>query len=116
MHIRNGSNQRNRQDEHRRLGDYEEQSSQTRYDSDKTINQNSKRRNNTGKSIVRRRIIAGGILSQLIDDIDDQLADLHKQTKRLEARKKEFMKLQSSLEEVVLDRPKEVRKKRPRRS
>ncbi len=110
MFSENGSSQRNRKNEQRRLGVFEGQGGKLRNESNQVINPDCAREDNHRKTSARRRILVGGILSQLINDTQDQLAELDRQaqsiqnqSERLRKRLKSFEQLQESLTDEIPD-------------
>ena len=97
MQGTNGAGKRNNQNEQNRLGSFEIKSRAVRDEQNKIINSNCQRKNNNREIIFRRRNIAGGILSQLIEDSEDQLAYFERQSKRLKKRIQSLKRLQESL-------------------
>ncbi len=97
MNNKNGASQRNYKNGQKRLGSFENQSRAVGNEQDEVAYSDCERENFDREAIFRRRDIAGGILSQLIEDSIDQLAYIEKQKKRLKKRVESLEKLKKSL-------------------
>lgn len=86
----------------RGLGSPQNQSKEARAKQDRIFDPLGTRRfsDRTLQSLVRRREIAGGILSQLIEEAADQLAHLQSQTQKVEKRLIELRQLKEQLDET----------------
>ncbi len=87
MTNNNGQDQRHRDHSASGLGSSKKESRGVGDESDKVVNLNRQRTNidDPGR-IRRRRELIGGILSQLIEDAKDQLAEYERQLKECEQR------------------------------
>lgn len=104
MTTKNGANKRHYPNEQRRLGSSQAQSREAGDEPHQTFDSDSAGENNYRKIILGRRDITGGIISQLIQESEDQLAELDrqgvsiaKQRAKTEKRLEAYLKLQASL-------------------
>lgn len=82
MNFENGQDKRNSRNRQKGLGKPEEKSAGTRYKQNQAFSFDSQRANiNESNNSGRRRAIVGGILSQLREDCEDQLAFNERQIK-----------------------------------
>ena len=97
MSKQDGTSQRNYQNAEKGLGGFKDKSRTVGNDQNEAIDADSQRKDRYREAILRRRDVAGGILSQLIEDSEDQLAHIRKQEKRLIKRIQSLNKLKDSL-------------------
>ena len=96
MKTQDGQNQRNSNNRSERLGESQRKSGRLGDESNQAVDLDSQRANfNKSNCIRRRRKVIGGILSQLILDLQDQLA-LHKT--QIKFHENEMSKIKKRLE------------------